>query len=141
MSQPLTRKIMLDYKKFSALMRSAENKMGGFDFLAVDHVGQFELMFDGCGNQIIKQLQSFTKTYTNVNGVNPATLFACQTNREGEKRARKRGGLYDIQAVSDLNEVERSSTYLIFLYTSEDMVVVQETKMCMLKHRLGSCIT
>ena len=59
---------------------------------------------------------------------------------QGESRARKRGGVYDIQAISDLNEVERTSTYIIFMYTSDDMKVMQETKVTLAKHRLGTVI-
>ena len=99
---------MLDYKQFSKLMRQVEEGLGNLDFLGIDHVGQFEQMWKDCGNQIVKQIQSFTKTYVNKNGTNPATLMAVQTNREGEKRARRRNGVYDIQAISELNEVEKN---------------------------------
>ena len=133
--------MMLDYKKFSKLIKSFEKILGGVDLLAVDHVGQFELMYEDCGNRIIKQLQSFTKTYVDSNGVKPVTLFAVQTNREGEKRARKRDGVYDIQAISDLNEVERSCSYILFLYSSDDMKIVQECKLTLSKNRLGPVLT
>ena len=46
-----------------------------------------------------------------------------------------------MQAISDLNEVERSSSYVLFMYTSDDMKVVQETKISLSKNRLGSVTT
>lgn len=137
----ITKKMMLNYKEFGTLMRAIAEKLGGIDLLCVDHVGQFELMWPDCGNSIIKALQSWTKTSADQRGVRPFTLMAVQTNREGEKRARKRDGVYDLQAISDLNEVERSSTYIIFMYTSDDMKITQETKLTLSKHRLGGVIT
>lgn len=135
----ISKAMMLNYKLFSALMRKIAEKLGGLDLVAFDHVGQFELMFPDCGNQIIKSIQSFAKTFIH-NNIKPAVIMAVQTNRQGESRARKRGGIYDIQAISDLNEVERTSTYIIFMYTSDDMKIMQETKVTLAKHRLGSVI-
>lgn len=137
----INKNMMLNYRSFGALMRSISDILGGLDMLCVDHVGQFELMWPDCGNNIIKTLQSWTKTSEDQRGVRPFTLMAVQANREGNKRAKKRDGVYDMQAISDLNEVERSSTYIIFMFTSDDMKITQETKVTMNKHRLGSVIT
>lgn len=134
-------RMMQDYKLFSKLIKRVESKLGCLDFLAVDHVGQFEQMWKESGNPIIKQIQSFTKTYVNSAGENPVTGLAVQCNREGEKRARKRGGVYDIQAISELNEVERTSTYILFIYADDNMKIVQECKMTLHKHRLGATLT
>lgn len=106
----ISKSIMLDYKSFSRLIRQVESKLGCIDFLVIDHVGQFELLYEDCGNRIIKQLQSFTKTYVNTKGEHPFTLMAVQANREGFKRATKRQGVYDITAISDLNECAASFT-------------------------------
>lgn len=137
----ISKQMMLNYKSFQKLIDAFATRMGGLDYLVIDHVGQFELMYPDCGNKIIKQLQSFTKTYTDSRGTRPVTLFCVQTNRQGEQRARKRNGQYDMQAISDLNEVERSSTYIVFLYSSDDMKVVQECKLTLSKHRLGPVLT
>lgn len=137
----LPKKVVTNYQALMKLFRKIESKLGGLDLVAFDHVGQFELMFPTMGNQILKVLQSVAKTYVNKSGTNISMIWAVQCNREGEKRARKRGGVYDMQAISDLNEVERSATYVLFMYTSDDMKVVQETKMTLSKHRLGSPIT
>lgn len=137
----ISKKMMLDYKQLTNFMRAVAEKLGGIDLWCIDHVGQFELMWPDCGNNIIKSVQSFTKTFKDQRGIAPFTLLAVQANREGEKRARKRDGVYDMQAISDLNEVERSSTYIIFMYTSDDMKITQETKVTLAKHRLGAVIT
>ena len=134
----LNKDIVTSYRHMSKLFREVERRLGGLDLVAWDHIGQLELLFPTMGNQIIKQIQSFTKTYKTDNGNLVTTLFAVQTNREGERRAARRDGEYDIQAISDLNEIERSSSYIIFQYTSSDMIVVQETKVQLKKQRQGA---
>lgn len=106
----VSKQIMLNYKLFSQLIKRIATKLGGVDIVAFDHVGQFELMYPDCGNQIIKNIQSFTKTFVDSRGVRPVSLMAVQANRQGEARARKRGGVYDLQAISDLNECAASHT-------------------------------
>jgi hypothetical protein len=86
---------------------------------------------------ILKQLTSSAKTYKNDKGEKISMVWAVQCNREGNKRAMRRDGQYDLQAIADLNEVERSSTYCVFLYTSDGMKITQETKVSLLKNRLG----
>lgn len=137
----LSKSIVTNYKALSKLFRTVDKSLGGLDIVAWDHVGQLELLFPNCGNEIIKQIQSSTKTFITSNGNKIVTLFAVQANREGEKRARKRSGVYDMQAIADLNEVERSSSYIMFMYTSDDMKVVQETKVDLKKHRFGAVST
>lgn len=122
------------------VLKKAEMRLGGLDFIVWDHVNQFDLMYEGIGNTCIKTIQSVIKTYKNQDGMPLFCGFAVQTNREGWKRAKKRDGKYDIAAISDLNEVERSSTYVVFLYTTEDMRMTQETKMTLAKNRLGSLL-
>lgn len=137
----ITHDCITDYKVFSNLMFSVEDKLQGLDLVIIDHVGQLELLFPQEGNRAIKTLQSFTKTYENKQGKNPTTIFCVQTNREGEKRAAKRGGIYDMRAISSLNEIEKSSSYVVFLHTSDDSKLLQETKITLAKHRLGEVIT
>ena len=133
----ITKKVMTDYRKINKLFKAAERKMGGLDMVIVDHVGQLELLYPETGNIILKQLTSAAKTFTNENGEKIVMVWAVQCNREGNRRAIRREGQYDLQAIADLNEVERSSSYCVFLYTSDAMKITQETKVSMLKNRLG----
>lgn len=137
----ISKQVMLNYKSLSALMRTVASKLGGLKLVAFDHVGQFELMFPDCGNKIIKSIQSFTKTFIDQNGDRPVSMLAVQTNRQGEMRARKRSGVYDMQAISELNECERTASYVMFMYTSDDMKIMQETKITLSKNRLGAVVT
>lgn len=133
----ITKKIMTDYRKINKLFKAAERKLGGLDMVIVDHVGQLELLYPETGNIILKQLTSAAKTFKNENGEKIVMVWAVQCNREGNRRAIRREGQYDLQAIADLNEVERSSSYCVFLYTSDAMKITQETKVSMLKNRLG----
>ena len=133
----ITKKIMTDYRKINKLFKAAERKLGGLDMVIVDHVGQLELLYPETGNIILKQLTSAAKTFKNENGEKIVMVWAVQCNREGNRRAIRREGQYDLQAIADLNEVERSLSYCVFLYTSDAMKITQETKVSMLKNRLG----
>lgn len=136
----ISKQIMGDAVLLGRLFKKIDISLGGLDLTVWDHVGQLELLYPDMGNQCIRNITSATKTYTNTHGTRPHSMFAVQTNREGRKRAARRGGVYDLSAISDLNEVERSCTYCIFLFTSDDSKIVQETKISMLKHRLGGVL-
>lgn len=133
----INKKMMQDYRKINKLLKSAEHYLGGLDMVVLDHVGQLELLYPEMGNIILKQLTSSAKTYKNDKGEKISMVWAVQCNREGNRRAMRREGQYDLQAIADLNEVERSSTYCVFLYTTDSMKITQETKVSMLKNRLG----
>jgi len=128
---------MQDFRRISKLFKAAEKYLGGLDMVILDHVGQLELLYPECGNMILKQLTSAAKTYKNEKGEKISMIWAVQCNREGVRRATRRNGQYDLLAIGDLNEIERSSTYCVFLYTSDGMKITQETKISLLKNRLG----
>ena len=133
----LTKKVLLDFRKLNKLFKLVEKKLGGLDLVVLDHVGQLERLFPDMGNSMLKQLTSAAKTFRNEKGEKVAMMWAVQCNREGFRRATRRDGQYDLLAIGDLNEVERSSSYCVFLYTSDSMKITQETKLSMLKNRLG----
>lgn len=137
----LDRDILSNFRDLNRVYKAAEEIIPSVDFVIFDHVGQVELLFEGMGNRFVKTLTSSTKTFLNAKGRNPVSIMCVQTNRQGLQRAQRRNGKYDLQAISDLNEVERSSFYCIFMYTSDDMKLLQETKVMLLKHRLGALVT
>lgn len=137
----LRKSMMSDFRELSALYKSMESKVESLDFVIYDHINQVELMFEGLGNTFVRTITSATKTFVNKKGNKPVTLMCVQTNRQGLNRAQRRDGKYDLQAISDLNEIERSSFYVVFMYTSEDMRLLQETKLTLLKNRGGALVT
>lgn len=137
----LNKERLSDFKKLKRLFRNLETKVDSLDFIVYDHINQIDLIFKDMGNIFIRTLTSAGKTYVNKKGINPVSIMCMQCNRDGMKRAARREGKYDLIALSDLNEGERSSFYCVFLYTSDDMKILQETKVSMQKHRLGAVVT
>ena len=60
-----------------------------------------------------------------------------QTNREGWKRAVKRGGVYDLTALAEVNEGERASSVVMSIYVDENMKAAKEAKVQLHKVRFG----
>lgn len=136
----LSKAFISDYRLIKSVYSDVADRLGGqLDIVIYDHVGQIELMHPDKGNSTLKNITSAGKTFTNPDGTLPVTLWACQTNRTGYERALRRQGKYDLLAIGDLNEVERSSSYVIFLF-KENEAVVQELKITMAKHRYGALI-
>lgn len=136
-----TKSVFMDVDMLRRVWRALCGVLGGLDLVCVDHVGQLDLLYQdrgvGLGNAIIVKLRQSVSSFSDDRGIKPVLLFACQTNRQGWLRARRAGGVYDTTAVSDLNEVERSSSYLCFIYTEPELVEGQECKVMMTKHRFG----
>jgi len=78
------------------------------------------------------------KGYRTMNGAKIGTGFAVQVNRDGWKRAVRNEGKYTLLALSEFHEIERSSTYVVFVYSDSYMMQVNEMKVQMQKHRIGS---
>jgi PKD repeat protein len=125
---------------FQQLYESIEEALGGLDMVIWDHVNQFKYVnFDNglTGDHCINWLTNLTKSYVTKQGTRPVTIAVTQTNREGYKSASRKGGKYELTALQDFNELEKSATYVIFTYADEGMRVNRESKMQLLKHRLG----
>jgi replicative DNA helicase len=138
----ISKKVMMSDKLLRKVIKKAETKLGGLDFVIWDHVTQFDLMYDGddVGNKCIKTIQMVTKTYKNQSDLPLVTIMAVQVNRKGKEKADKQEGRYSLNAISDNNEVERTCSYCMFLYTNEDMRMNQETKVTLMKNRLGQLV-
>lgn len=128
------------YAGFELLYEQLEEALGGLDLVIWDHVNQFKYVNPGSnltGDHYIKFLTDLTKTFKNRKGNHPVSLFVVQTNREGWRRAARHDGRYELTALSDFNELEKSSTYVIFVYADEQQRHDEQAKVQLLKHRLG----
>ena len=67
-------------------------------------------------------------------------IIGSQANREGWKEAIKNRGQYSLEALAEINQLERESSYVISLFTDEDLRASGETKVSLLKHRQGEVI-
>lgn len=136
-SSDAMRKVLIDYSCLNKFLEKIAKKLGGLDVVVFDHVNQIELLYPDCGNRAIKAFQSSVKTFVDERGLSPVFIQACQANREGYRYALRNNGKYLPTAVGDLNEVERSSAYLIFLYTDDDDAHSDNTRVTFAKHRFG----
>lgn len=65
------------------------------------------------------------------------SLLLSQINREGWKKAKDNDGEYDLTALAEANELEKSAYYIVTLYSDEDLKDSGEVKAQLLKHRGG----
>ncbi len=72
-------------------------------------------------------------------------LLVAQSNREGYHRAKKfkekdNEGKFDMLALAEAHELERSSSRVLSIYTSDKLLYANECKVCLLKNRYGRTI-
>lgn len=137
-SSILTKRTATDSNAICALYSAFAKALGGLDLVVYDHVNQLENLFPEMGNQIIKVLTDAGVRWTDAaTGLGTVTGFAAQCNRKGWEYAQRHGGDYAVTAISDLNEIERASSYVCFVFSDPDMIMNQEIVISMKKHRFG----
>jgi len=121
------------------VMRKTEESMGGLVYVVFDHVNIFKYLNPKVdGNWYIQRMTELATDYRTRNGSMIGVGFAVQANREGWKYAKRNEGRYEMTAVSEFNEIERSSTYVTFIYADEIMRNQGEMQVHLQKHRLGT---
>ena len=84
-------------------------------------------------NNIIKNLKRFCLTFNNGKGIR--ILSPHQANRDGYREAKKNEGLYDLTALSDNHEIERSADLVISSFKFDSEGDNNRLKFCCLKNR------
>lgn len=123
------------------LYRTLDELMDGLDMVAWDHVNLFQYIKTDrfkTGDDYIKLLTEVGSIFVTKKGTLISTIFFAQVNREGWRRAQRKEGQYTMLALSEFHEIERSSTYVIFLYADSYMIQMNELKIELVKHRIGS---
>lgn len=123
------------------LYKEMENSMGGLDYVIWDHVNLFMYLDPNSkitGDYCIKVLADICKNYRTDQDTLIGTGLAAQVNREGWKKATKSDGRYNMLALSEFHELERSSTYVVMIYSDQYMMKVNEMKIQLIKHRIGA---
>lgn len=137
-----------DFSSFSydgiySTLQQVEETMGGLDWLTVDHVNLFQYIHPPdprirmTGDDYVKIFADIAKTYKNKSGSPIGVGLAVQANRDGWRRAVKNEGRYTMLALSEFREVERSSTYVSFIFADQHMMKVNEMKIHLQKNRIG----
>jgi len=133
----LDKSTISNYTLLQRLYKQCEDRLGGLDFVVVDHINQIELLYENMGNVAVRTLTSAGKTYHNQNGLALVTLLCAQVNREGYTRATKNGGRYSLSALAGLNEIERSSSYVLFLHATDELRNLSQTSVTLEKNRIS----
>lgn len=87
-------------------------------------------------NNIVKNLKRYCLTFNNGMGIR--MLSPHQANRDGYREAKKSEGLYDLTALSNNHEVERSADLVISIYKFDSDGDNNRLKFCCLKNRRNS---
>ena len=84
-------------------------------------------------NAILRQLKSLCNTFNGNKGIRMISPF--QASRKGYEEAKKNDGVYQLTALSDYHEAERSSDVVVALYMDEVLRELGTTKFTCLKGR------
>lgn len=133
---------IISYNKQSikALYKEIDELLDNFSAIVWDHVNLFKYIDSSgkmTGDHYIKMLTEIGISFENKNKNKITTGLAVQVNRQGWTRAKKKEGRYDMLALSEFNELERSCTYVVFLFSSPYMRNVHEMKVLLAKNRIG----
>lgn len=133
------------YEVFNSLLSKAENQFikttgNGVDLIIVDHINL--LKFGGERIQNDYSAVNHWMSYFRKNAIDflskgkqVAILCAAQSSREGFKEATKHKGKYSLTSIAEGNEIERSSSYVLSIYTSDNDRKNNKTQMQILKSR------
>jgi replicative DNA helicase len=84
-------------------------------------------------NNVVKSLKRLCLTFNNGKGMR--ILSPHQANRDGYREAKKNEGLYDLTALSNNHEVERSADLVASTYKFDEEGDNNRLKLCCLKNR------
>jgi len=116
----------------------------GINALYIDHVQLLKYYVDKTDG--VHGVDRFVKIMTDTavelaeDGYDFRVIFLSQINRDSYKKALRRGGQYDLTAMAEYNELERSASYMVTLFSTDELKAVNEVRIQLLKHRLGQCL-
>lgn len=131
--------------KMSDIDKLAKEQTGnGIDLLVVDHAQLLKFSKDmasaGLETSIINQYVSFFRQQC-MNFVKEkrsiSVLILSQANRGGWEWAVKHDGSYQLTALADANELERASSMVMSVFSSESLKQIKQAKIQLLKCRDG----
>ena len=103
----------------------------------LQYVQNRKIRLDNATSMIDYFMRQLTMACQNMGGHKMAGLVLAQTNRDGYRRAQENNGKYDLLALSESRELERSSFAVMFLYSDESLAEGGEVKICLPKNRGG----
>ena len=132
--------------KFREIDKILIDKTGhGVDLLVVDHAQllKFDQSMKGIGNEtnvVNAYISFFRQCALNwiKTGRQITVLMLSQSSREGWKEAAKNEGAYKLTALAEANELERASSLVLSVFSSESLKQVKSAKVQILKNRDGN---
>jgi hypothetical protein len=123
-------------------------RLGDIDVFGVDYVQMLMMEALGfrdpkeCGNWVINEFRKLAVGSANPDepgdyGQRKIGILVSQSNRDGWTEAVENNGAYSLRALSDLNMLERASSYVIAVYLDEMLRSAGQSKCQLLKHRGG----
>lgn len=131
--------------KFREIEKLATEETGhGIDLLVIDHAQllKFDSNMKGIGqetNVVNAYVSFFRQEVLNwvKSGKSIAGLILSQSSREGFKEASKSEGKYRLTALAEANELERASSVVLSVYSSDSLKAIKSAKVQILKNRDG----
>lgn len=129
-------------ESFLEALRLVDKECGGLDAFVVDYVNLMK--YFASSNAAEKGVNAFVGFLNDVvikfNERGLIGIVVAQGNREGWKKACRRGGRYSIDALAEFNQLEQSAYYVVSLFLDEALKSAGEVKAQLLKHRAGNAI-
>ena len=131
--------------KFSEIEKLAIEETGkGIDLLVIDHAQllKFDSSAKNAGNEtsiLNNYISYFRQSILNwcKTGRQIAGLILSQSSRDGYREAMRNEGRYRLTALAEANELERASSLVLSVYSSEALKQVKAAKVQILKNRDG----
>lgn len=123
----------------------ADRLLDGLDAFIIDHIGLLKFSSDSrrdekeIMNEYMRFFQGQCVNFLHK-GRSVTGIVLAQANRDGYLRAIRNNGDYDLRAISDANEIERSSYRVFSVYQDPDLLLSKEIKIGLIKHRDGPLI-
>lgn len=135
--------------KFREIDKLAIEATGhGIDLLVIDHAQllKFDASMKGIGNEtnIVNAYVSFFRQNALnwiKSGRQISVLVLSQASREGWKEAVRAEGKYKLTALAEANELERASSLVLSVFSSDALKEMKEAKIQILKNRDGQVWT
>lgn len=125
---------------------TADRTLGGLNAFFIDYLQL--LKFSGDSRRDEKETMNAYMRFFQGQTINflhkkrqVTGVVLVQANREGYLRAVRNNGEYDLRAIAEANEVERSSYRVFTCFADESLKLSKEIKIGLIKHRGGANIS
>jgi len=119
----------------------------GIDLFIVDYLQLFAGSFRPSGTDkyqfsgdVIRYFKNLTQTYKFDTGEGINVIALSQISREGFRKAKERGGVYDLTCLAESTELESAADMVITLFVDAEERKANKCKVQLLKNRSGEPI-